>query len=1235
MGFTEQFEKIRKDRMGVVSSSVYPGIKELVSEIYPDEAHFIYELLQNAEDAEATEVSFRIMDEMLIFKHNGKQFTDADIDGITNIGASTKKDNYVQAGKFGIGFKSVYAFTETPSIYCDSINFKIEKLLLPTMIEPLQSREDGWTEFHFPFDSPKITSDEAKRKIKQGLLEIESTTLLFLNNIYTINYTFENGDEYQVKKAAKGNLISAGVYFAGVQRANNVWKKFSRAATLNDKIVRVDLAFLMEMTKDKDFRFIAGEDKVCITFLAKNEKSNLKFYINAPFGCTPARDTVNKSDPSNQILVRELAKLTQEAVEELKQENMLTDEFFNILPIVDDEIPDFYMPIVEAVYEVFKEKSCLPTMNGTYVTVENGIMSSRNVIDKVVTIDEVQMLFDNNHLQFVKNRPVNSRAYKFLKNLNIEELTAVNMLLCMTEIEEERFEQWLLGKTNKQLADLYSYLYKGVLDIQTDCEKYEEYEDYNSFYYSKNEYYKEEYEYSLIYERVSKQFQNIKMLKIVKAEDGNFYKASDVRLLTQQIEIPDEYKVVEKDLLEGKDSVGFLKAIGVVEFTEKEMEKYLYKNETKEFINRMNSISSEDDPIEVARTILAFFEKHQEKEINFNSTKYVWTNMYSGNEDKKSCVLATPSECYLDAPFTGGTGFRFAEKIHKKKSLNEIYLNLNEDELSKWIDFLKRKGIYCSIQVKKASYSTGYSSGYHYDYLVDFLQAYINLKNPELNKFIWSFFTSPNGWTYSYRYMRCQVNRNRSIRTEDSAVVKILKSSAWILDVDGKFRVPEKVSEKNIAPGWTVNDENGFLDVIDFGADQRKIDEETRKQEELERLQQENRQEAASLLGFENAEAVMEAQELARIADELKEMGVDLRELYDSKKKERNSEKLSLAQQLEKLKNNDFIANEVVDDGEVFSVPNKERRSQKLKETMDDEKEPAKKNVVAQRSTINQEEKHFVGTEYSSRCQVCSKVIYKKDGSRYFVAMNLLDTGHLEEKYLTGLSTGWNTLCLCPNCAAEFKYGAVSMYDFEEKVRSTEVERGYREFYEFTIQMQGEQRLLHYTPKHLLSLKTSLEYFDENQEAASTLEGEEDKANKELEVDQTQKSVLQADTEIARELTVIKSGDKCPKCGTPNSIKKFFLVYDRKGSKMNVEGRICACGMKYLTNKQWSSCKIDIPVKVLSGYERVQKTSVVSSKSSSKLITKRCPKCGLEERMFADKGMCWDCYKEEMSARFE
>lgn len=1227
MGFSEKFEEIRKDRIGVVSSSVYPGIKELVSEIYPDEAHFIYELMQNAEDAEAAVVEFMIKDDKLIFRHNGKKlFDDVDIDGITNIGKSAKKNNYVQAGKFGIGFKSVYAFTETPSIYCDSVNFKIEKLLLPTLIGPLDGREKGWTEFHFPFDSEKITAENAKHKIKQGLLEIESTTLLFLHNINTINYFFEDESKYQVIKEVRGNMVKSSVYSNGVLRSQNTWKRYSRITTLHGKDITVDLAFPMELTTDKKYKFVSGQDKVFITFLAKNERSNLRFYVNAPFGCTPSRDTVNKGDEDNKILIRELAILTADVIEELKEENLLTDEFFNLLPIDDDEISDFYKPIVYAIYDTFKKKSCLPTMNNGYVIIDNGIMSSRDVIDKAFTIKDVRKIFGNPQYQFVKNRPVNSRAYKFLKQLNIKELTAISVLTRLYTIEKNVFDEWITTLTDKQLTEVYKFLHRGIVDLQKDCDKYESYKHYADPYYANSEYYKEQYEYSQIYRRVFQKLQKIKSLCIVKTDRGEFVQPVSVRILLQDIDVPKEYRIVNRNLLAEKNAVDFLKAIGVQEFTEKELELYKYGQEKTDFIRKIHEISMEDDPLAIARMILCFFDTHQENEIDMSNLKYVLTERLVGCGDTRKGVFASPKDCYIDAPYVEENGFRYAENIHKKKLVSSVYVQLEEKERAKWIAFLMRQGIYHKLTVEKKYYSTGYATGYHDDYETEYLRQYINLKNKVLNKYIWGFFQKTENWNCFYAISTKKINRNYAYRREDSSVIKILKNAAWVLDNTGKFRTPASISFKNIADGWEINEGNGFLCAIDFSAEQNKVDQKIKEQEELERLQQETRRNAATLLGFDNAEAVVAAKESLRMIEELEQMGVNLRELYDSKKKERNVKKYSITQQLQNMRENEFRVEEMDSDGEVFGVPNPERRSQKLKQTMSEEKEPDKKSVIAKRSIINQEEKHFVGTEYSGRCQVCSKTIYKKDGTRHYVAINLLDTGHLEDKYLIGLSTGWNTLCLCPNCAAEFKYGAISLCDFEEKVKSIEIVRGYRDFYEFAIQMQGENRTLRYTPKHLMALKTSLEYFEKNKDVGDV---DDNQQNVVSEI-----GVLEASEDIINEVTVVKTGDRCPQCGKSNAISSTFHVCDKDNIERAIEGRICSCGTKYLTRKQWNKVEFDVKVNMVDGSMPIHK-AVAKRKSNVIVNIVRCPKCGVPGELFSNKGMCWSCYKDEMSSRFD
>ena len=99
----------------------------------------------------------------MIFKHNGeKQFTISkfgdktgkigDINSITGFAFSSKKDNCNTIGKFGVGFKSVYQYSNTPKIYDDKFWFKIENYIIPTLLESdHELRNQGETLFEFDF----------------------------------------------------------------------------------------------------------------------------------------------------------------------------------------------------------------------------------------------------------------------------------------------------------------------------------------------------------------------------------------------------------------------------------------------------------------------------------------------------------------------------------------------------------------------------------------------------------------------------------------------------------------------------------------------------------------------------------------------------------------------------------------------------------------------------------------------------------------------------------------------------------------------------------------------------------------------------------------------------------------------------------------------------------------------------------------------------------------------------
>lgn len=79
-------DKVREDRLPLATVlKKHPGIRRIVEDLYPDRAHFIFELLQNAEDAGATEGIFTLRQNFASFEHNGHPFIEGNVWAITDL----------------------------------------------------------------------------------------------------------------------------------------------------------------------------------------------------------------------------------------------------------------------------------------------------------------------------------------------------------------------------------------------------------------------------------------------------------------------------------------------------------------------------------------------------------------------------------------------------------------------------------------------------------------------------------------------------------------------------------------------------------------------------------------------------------------------------------------------------------------------------------------------------------------------------------------------------------------------------------------------------------------------------------------------------------------------------------------------------------------------------------------------------------------------------------------------
>src|SRR3954462_551607 len=102
MSIIDEVRHEREDLARVLKK--HTGIRKIVEDLYPDSAHFIYELLQNAEDTRANQAHFLLSEKSLVFEHDGRPFDPRDIRAITDIGEGTKAGDDDKIGRFGVGF---------------------------------------------------------------------------------------------------------------------------------------------------------------------------------------------------------------------------------------------------------------------------------------------------------------------------------------------------------------------------------------------------------------------------------------------------------------------------------------------------------------------------------------------------------------------------------------------------------------------------------------------------------------------------------------------------------------------------------------------------------------------------------------------------------------------------------------------------------------------------------------------------------------------------------------------------------------------------------------------------------------------------------------------------------------------------------------------------------------------------------------------------------------------------
>jgi len=327
-----------------LSNTHFRGIKKSVVDKYSEKAHFVYELLQNADDARAKCARFILLPDRLIFAHNGtKLFTVTDVDteeedsknhrlghvnSITSIGLSTKTGDHSTIGKFGMGFKAVFQYTTTPRIYSPGFSFKIEKMVIPYELpEDHPDRKENETLFDLEFDNVNNPAPQAYKNIFEKLHALSFPTL-FLRYLREVTITV--GDETLVyKKDVKEmhRYIAPEDEKFTVTIARRV--DYLEQAVDKKKTTGLWLFSRRVLTKTGRHMIYVGygvndDGHLCkilkpvFCFFPTTVDSHLNFIIHAPFLLTDSREGIIAGEPHNEEMIECLADLATDALELLR-----------------------------------------------------------------------------------------------------------------------------------------------------------------------------------------------------------------------------------------------------------------------------------------------------------------------------------------------------------------------------------------------------------------------------------------------------------------------------------------------------------------------------------------------------------------------------------------------------------------------------------------------------------------------------------------------------------------------------------------------------------------------------------------------------------------------------------------------------------------------------------------------------------------------------------------------------
>jgi hypothetical protein len=1060
--------------------------------LYSKPTHFIYELLQNADDYGATSVIFKLTPEALIVEHNGIPFETENVKAISYFENSTSAADVTKTGRFGLGFKSVFAFTATPQIFSGDECFEISGLYRLNALKRPEGLGAEITRIVLPFNHEEMRPDYVERiknskdaydEIAGKLEDIKLTSLLFTKSIVEVRWSHGDRVGHYLKECRADNLV----YVASAD-AHESYLVYSRELD-RFGVKPLSVAFRLD-----DGHIVGINNRSLFVLFETELETHLGFLVNGDFRTTPSRENIKYEDNVNAYLIKQLAELVLDCIESIKQRGLLNVEFLECLPIRvksdEDGIwgsprvgrrwkPDYpenwaFMPVYEAVKDLLRREAFLPTdVNGIHSTAEGAFLARG---------EELRSLFPARELEHIWGKP--------------------KVWLCgdITADKTPELRDYLMHALGVQEVDpptLLSHLSSDALfRAQT-----EEWLIQFYLYVSKEN-----------NRRSAVQSKKVPCLPLTTGE-WVAYKEKNV-VFADSLECTSSKGIayLKFDWLLGSDEnehraevYEFLKSMGVHELGEADQVKSILA----EYYDRNQFYMDLETHLAHMRTFISYWKHEEWRARDLLASKPIFcVDAYAGLDvdDEENgaveLVFLSAEQCYIDQPLANTmlSEVLSADSGSSKKALSSGYKMLGNE----FLDFTKYLGVQYRLEPVKSNVlenplivqvgGTNNPSCPRVDwqlppFIMEVLELDVNADKDvdafdlkfQVASLVWDMMNYLGSNARHYFRAQYQKNKHQTKQSVDSMLIQQLTELRWLLknDKNVSWCTPQELTKDWLYTGadaegdsiditFDVDTAESWLKLVKFGQSEEKL-------------------EAAKILGVDCAEVEFLKQfmqECPGVYHEWKESRqpkpaetFQLADISESLKKSMN--KPGAIEIDEKFQSDDGVVN------------NPDRRETRAKEEIQEKKEaephPDVRRTVRLTNSIEckgLETRNRLLEWYGGKCQICEHTWAKRNGEPYFNAAYLI-----EVKDGRWLDCSGNALSLCADHFAQWRHAAKEeLYDVQEWVLQQKlfVEGGDGSLV-LEFMLLGERVRIKYCEKHFVELRALVRNCAESIEQSSVV----------------------------------------------------------------------------------------------------------------------------------------------------